>query len=124
MTINGVTVCAKAPSALGPHEPQLWFAAGASVYDRSQHGNCRGYGIIDRAAEPAPDGTQKWFVRWDGAAEGSRCTAISERYLELSHIHHRHRKEPTGLQQPILVMVGSSKGKTGVTEKKVGSKAV
>lgn len=104
--------------------PQTCFQPGASVYDASQHGQRRGYGIIDRRAADADDGTRKWYVQWDSAAPGSRCTAISETYLRLSHIHHSSRVSPTGLQQPIVVMVGTYKGKAGVTEQKVGSQGV
>lgn len=107
-------------SAAAADQPQAAFAPGASVHDNSKHGNSRGYGVIERAAEEAHDGTPKWYVRWDDAPAGSRCTAISETYLELSHIPHHYRKAPKALQQSVVVMYGTYKGKKGKTEKKVG----
>lgn len=111
-------------AAVTPGRPQACFQPGASVYDASQHGQRRGYGVIDRKAADADDGTRRWYVLWDNAAPGSRCTAISETYLWLSHIHHSSRTSPTALQQPIVVMFGTYKGKTGITEQKVGSLGV
>ena len=42
-------------------------------------------------------------------------TAIQERYLDLSVVHHDHRQAASGLQQRILVVVGTHKGKEGIT---------
>lgn len=48
-------------------------------------------------------------------------TAIQESYLDLSVVHHDHRQAASGLQQRILVVVGTHKGKQGITVKKVGA---
>lgn len=99
---------------------QQQYKVGASVYDASHHGasSCRGYGRIVGGADIADDGTQRWKVEWE--KEGSRIKPIKETYLELSLIDHRRRTPPSGLDQPILVVLGTHKGKTGVTKKKVG----
>ena len=97
---------------------QQQFKVGASVYDASHHGSCRGYGTVVGMSDLADDGMQKWKVKW--MKDGTRITAIKETYLELPLIHSCHRVAPSGLNQPILVVLGMHKGKTGVTKKKVG----
>jgi hypothetical protein len=82
------------------------------------HNESRGYGKILAAAPPAADGNLRWKVDFES---GQRASAIQQRYLDLSYIHHDQREAPSGLQQRILVVVGKHKGKEGVTVKKVGA---
>jgi hypothetical protein len=98
---------------------QQQYERGASVYDASHHTPNRGYGTIVGTADPAPDGSQKWVVEWEGG-KGRRACGIQEAYLDLALIPHWQRKAPTGLNQPILVVLGTHKGKTGETKRKVG----
>ena len=90
---------------------------GASVYDNT-HNQSRGFGEIQAATDPAADGTPRWRVLFPG---GRRITSIQQPYLDLSLIHHTQREAPCGLQQRIVVVVGSHKGKAGTTVKKVGA---
>lgn len=116
-----VSFAATCPSHNGaddiPHQQQ--FEIGASVWDNTHH-TCRGYGVICAAGNPADDGTPKWYVEWDNKQEGQRCRAIQETSLQLSLIQHDKRKPPTALGQSIIVLVGTHKGKTGTTVRKVG----
>ena len=57
---------------------QHCFAKGASVHDNSHHAGHRGYGEITSAAEPAPDGTRRWYVEWEVKKDGQRSRPISE----------------------------------------------
>lgn len=90
---------------------QTEYRVGASVYDRSHSGSNRGYGTITEAVEPG-----KWRVAY---GRGSRACASSEPYLELALIRDSARVPPTAMQQPILVVLGTHKGKTGATLKRV-----
>lgn len=94
------------------------FYVGASVYDASHHGACRGYGFITKAAEPAADGTPRWYVKFE---RGDRTTAVSEAYLGQCHIDHVGRDPPQSAGQRIVVVVGPHRGKEGVTVAKVGT---
>ncbi|KAL4420068.1 hypothetical protein ABPG77_004333 [Micractinium sp. CCAP 211/92] len=100
-------------------EPQQCHQPGASVWDQTHH-QSRGYGTIKKEGEPADDGTPRWYVDWAVKQPGSRETAISERYLALSHVHHTARMPPSGLRQPIVVQFGNLKGHQGKTEQKSG----
>lgn len=73
----------------------------------------RGYGCIKRRGDTALDGTPTWFVDWE--RPGARQRAFKETSLEVALIPHSSRVEPTGLQQPILVVLGQHKGKRGTT---------
>lgn len=90
---------------------------GASVWD-STHNQSRGYGLIRAAAPPTADGNERWQVKFES---GQRMSTIQQRYLDLSWIHHDQRVAASGLQQRIVVVVGTHKGKEGVTVKKVGA---
>ena len=103
-------------------ELQAGFGCGAWVYDRGHGGQQRAYGVVDRAAEPADDGTERWYIDWGaGGRSGGRTTAIKETYLELSLIPGDRRLPPTAIGQRVLVVLGSSKGSTGETVSKVGT---
>lgn len=96
---------------------QAGFACGAWVYDRGHGGQQRGYGQIERAADPADDGTAKWYVSW-GA--GGRTTAIKETYLEVALIPFDKRRSPTANGQRVLVLLGEYRGSAGEIAGKVG----
>lgn len=112
--ISAAPVNSNGTTADPPHQQQ--FQVGASVYDLAHHGNCRGFGYITQAADPAPDSTARWSVKWEN---GQRTTAIKEQYLALPLISHLHRTPPTALEQPVLVVLGSHRGKTGATVRTV-----
>lgn len=82
------------------------------------HNQSRGYGRILAAAPPAADGNQRWRVKFES---GQRASTIQQRYLDLSWFHHDQREAASGLEQRILVLVGTHKGKEGVTVKRVGA---
>lgn len=100
---------------------QLQFGVGASVYDAT-HKRSRGYGVIVRAGRPAP-GSQRWVVKFDHLQPGKmtqqRQTSIAEAYLELPLVHHANRVPPRRLLEDVVVLLGTHKGKTGVTVRKV-----
>lgn len=107
-------------SSVGTAPPPLLqedYRIGASVYDRSHNNNPRGYGEISRRASPDDNGNPRYYIAF---STGQRITAMKETYLELSHIHHRDRVPATALQQRILVVLGTHKGKSGLTIAKVG----
>ncbi len=81
----------------------------------------RGYGTISRQAPTVDlDGTHQFYVEeWERPRVGARNTSISASHLDLSLVHHKDRTPPTGLDQPILVVVGPHKAATGTTIAKV-----
>lgn len=84
------------------------------------HEHCRGFGIIERPADPAADGTARWFVyNWDHPRAGGRSKPIKQRYLDLPLVQRHKRVAPKALQQRVLVILGNSKGKEGKTVQKV-----
>ena len=94
---------------------------GASVYSlcHKSSDEDRGYGCIQRRGDTALDGTPTWFVEWE--RPGARQRAFKETSLEVALIPHSSRVEPSGLQQPILVVLGPHKGKRGTTVAQVST---
>ena len=125
--------CMAQPAA--PHEcmpllcpPWLWdadsrqrfYTTGSSVADTNTHKTSRGYGIVLGQVPPPPgeEGPPRLRVKFE---HGVRTTTLQPSSVDLSIIHHDSMLLPTALQQRVLVNVGASKGKTGVTEAKVGA---
>ncbi|KAL4430891.1 hypothetical protein ABPG75_006147 [Micractinium tetrahymenae] len=116
-------------SARASSEPQdEWqtevdWGKGATVFDsgHDSHEQSRGFGIIERPADPAVDGTPRWFVcDWDHQRAGARSKPIKQTYLELPLVPRHKRVAPEALQQRVLVILGNSKGKEGKTVQKCG----
>ncbi|KAL4437259.1 hypothetical protein ABPG75_004398 [Micractinium tetrahymenae] len=116
-------------SARASSEPQderqteVDWGKGATVFDsgHDSHEQSRGFGIIERPADPAVDGTPRWFVcDWDHQRAGARSKPIKQTYLELPLVPRHKRVAPKALQQRVLVILGNSKGKEGKTVQKCG----
>ncbi|KAL4451780.1 hypothetical protein ABPG75_007442 [Micractinium tetrahymenae] len=116
-------------SARASSEPQderqteVDWGKGATVFDsgHDSHEQSRGFGIIERPADPAVDGTPRWFVcDWDHQRAGARSKPIKQTYLELPLVTRHKRVAPKALQQRVLVILGNSKGKEGKTVQKCG----
>ncbi|KAL4425972.1 hypothetical protein ABPG75_009988 [Micractinium tetrahymenae] len=115
-------------SARASSEPQderqteVDWGKGATVFDsgHDSHEQSRGFGIIERPADPAVDGTPRWFVcDWDHQRAGARSKPIKQTYLELPLVTRHKRVAPKALQQRVLVILGNSKGKEGKTVQKL-----
>ncbi|KAL4436846.1 hypothetical protein ABPG75_003985 [Micractinium tetrahymenae] len=116
-------------SARASSEPQderqteVDWGKGATVFDsgHDSHEQSRGFGIIERPADPAVDGTPRWFVcDWDHQRAGARSKPIKQTYLELPLVPRHKRVAPKALQQRVLVILGNSKGKEEKTVQKCG----
>lgn len=109
-------------SALAADIRQMFYTYYSSVADTNTHKKSRGYGIVLAVVPPPPgeDGPERLQVKFEN---GTRTTTLQPSSLDLSVIHHEHMRQPTALQQRVLVNVGAGKGETGVTEAKVGAAA-
>ena len=117
----GVAVAAAAAAPTAGEDPKQppqqapVHCIGASVYSLGHKSTDEdhGYGCIRRHGTPASDGTRTWFVEWE--RPGARQRAFKETSLEVALIPHSSRISPSGLQQPVLVVLGQHKGKRGTT---------
>lgn len=97
---------------------QVTFTKGSTVGDAS-HKKSRELGtILGRAAEPGENGQPRWQVAFQG---GQRTTAVQQSSLDLAVVHLDNLRQPTALQQRVLVNVGSHRGMQGATKSKVGT---
>lgn len=102
-------------------ELQGGYVCGAWVYDMSHGGLHRGYGKLREEGNPTKDGKSRWYVDWAvGRRDDGRSCAIQERYLEVALISNDRRRTPTAIGQPVLVVLGTLKGRKGTIVGKVG----
>ena len=106
-------VAAATAASTGAH--QMANELGACVCD-THKGKQRGYGTINVEADPARDGTARWYIAWDNVPAGTHTTAIKETYLNLALLPSCSRRAPTALVQCIMVVLGNCKGREGVTD--------